>query len=166
LTERRYVRAAALFGQAADYVPSGQPEKKAALPSEPSLWRSWRASTAPSARWLRRMRCSGGCGGRVRAAWLVTGPILSARVRPRRVPLLGPEARDRVWLDTSPRPSAAFSAAPMLSAGVPSADETVTRSDVTNFPLHTVVLRGFNNPILVRIIHSIGSVGVRIDEGQ
>jgi hypothetical protein len=43
---------------------------------------------------LRRMRCSGGCGGRVGAAWLVTGPILNARVRPRRVPLLGPEARE------------------------------------------------------------------------
>jgi hypothetical protein len=43
---------------------------------------------------LRRMRCSGGCGGRVAAAWLVTGPILNARVRPRRVPLLGLEARD------------------------------------------------------------------------
>jgi hypothetical protein len=43
---------------------------------------------------LRRMRCSGGCGGRVGAAWLATGPILNARVRPRRVPLLGPEARE------------------------------------------------------------------------
>jgi hypothetical protein len=43
---------------------------------------------------LRRMRCTGGCGGRVLAAWLETGPILSARVRPRRVPLLGPEARE------------------------------------------------------------------------
>jgi hypothetical protein len=37
---------------------------------------------------LRRMRCSGACGGRVWAAWLVTGPILSVRVRPRRVALL------------------------------------------------------------------------------
>jgi len=43
---------------------------------------------------LRRMRCSDGCAGRVAAAWLVTGPILNARVRPRRVPLLGPEARE------------------------------------------------------------------------
>ena len=43
---------------------------------------------------LRRMRCSDGCGGRVAAAWLVTGPILDTRVRPRRVPLLGPEARE------------------------------------------------------------------------
>ena len=43
---------------------------------------------------LRRIRCSGECGGRVGAAWLVTGPILNARVRPRRVPLLGPEARE------------------------------------------------------------------------
>ena len=43
---------------------------------------------------LRRMRCSGACGGRVGAEWLVTGPILNACVRPRRVPLLGPEARD------------------------------------------------------------------------
>jgi hypothetical protein len=41
---------------------------------------------------LRRMRCSGACGGRVEAAWLETGPILNARVRPRRLPLLGPEA--------------------------------------------------------------------------
>jgi hypothetical protein len=42
---------------------------------------------------LRRIRCSDGCGGRVAAAWLVTGPILSIRVRPRRVALLGPEAQ-------------------------------------------------------------------------
>jgi hypothetical protein len=40
---------------------------------------------------LRRMRCSGACDGRVGAAWLVTGPRSSnARVKPRRVPLLGP----------------------------------------------------------------------------
>jgi hypothetical protein len=38
---------------------------------------------------LRRMRCSGACGGRVGAAWLVTGPILNARVRPRRLPAPG-----------------------------------------------------------------------------
>jgi hypothetical protein len=43
---------------------------------------------------LRRMRCGNGCGGPVAAAWLDTGPILNARVRPRRVPLLGPHARD------------------------------------------------------------------------
>jgi hypothetical protein len=43
---------------------------------------------------LRRMRCSGGCGGRAGAAWLVTGPVLSSRVRPRRVPLLGVEVRE------------------------------------------------------------------------
>ena len=42
---------------------------------------------------LRRMQCSGACGGRVGAAWLVTGPVLNMRVRPRRVALLGPEAR-------------------------------------------------------------------------
>jgi hypothetical protein len=41
---------------------------------------------------LRRMRCSGGCRGRLAAAWLTTGPILSRRVRARRVPLTGPEA--------------------------------------------------------------------------
>jgi hypothetical protein len=43
---------------------------------------------------LQRMRCSGGCGGRVGAAWLETGAILNARVRPRRVALRGPEARE------------------------------------------------------------------------
>jgi hypothetical protein len=43
---------------------------------------------------LRRMRCSGACSGRVGAAWLVTGPILNARVRLRRVPLWGPEVRE------------------------------------------------------------------------
>jgi hypothetical protein len=43
---------------------------------------------------LRRMRCSGACGGRAGAAWLVTGPVLNARVGPRRVALLGPEARE------------------------------------------------------------------------
>ena len=43
---------------------------------------------------LRRMRCSSACGGRVGAAWLVTGPVLNARVRPRRVALLAPEAQE------------------------------------------------------------------------
>jgi hypothetical protein len=43
---------------------------------------------------LRRMRCCGICGGRVGAAWLTTGPVLNKRVRPRRVPLLGPDARE------------------------------------------------------------------------
>jgi hypothetical protein len=44
---------------------------------------------------LRRMRCSDeACGRRVAAAWLTTGPILNARVRPRRVALLGPDARE------------------------------------------------------------------------
>jgi hypothetical protein len=43
---------------------------------------------------LRRMHCSGSCGGRVVAAWLETGPILNERVRPRRVPLRGPEAQE------------------------------------------------------------------------
>jgi hypothetical protein len=40
---------------------------------------------------LQLMRCSG-CGGRALAAWLETGPIQNPRARPRRVPLLGPEA--------------------------------------------------------------------------
>jgi hypothetical protein len=43
---------------------------------------------------LRQMRCARGCGGRPLAAWLVTGPILNERIRPRRVSLIGPEARD------------------------------------------------------------------------
>src|SRR5690242_9804168 len=43
---------------------------------------------------LRLMRCSRGCGGRALAAWLETGPILNQRVRPRRVPLVGLEARE------------------------------------------------------------------------
>lgn len=43
---------------------------------------------------IRRMRCSGGCDERVGAAWLVTGPVLNTRVRPRRVALWGPEARE------------------------------------------------------------------------
>jgi hypothetical protein len=42
---------------------------------------------------LGRMRCSGAFGRRVAAAWLATSQILNARVRPRRVPLRGPEAR-------------------------------------------------------------------------
>jgi len=33
---------------------------------------------------LRRMRCSGDCGWRVVAAWLVTGSVMNMRVRPRR----------------------------------------------------------------------------------
>jgi hypothetical protein len=41
---------------------------------------------------VRRMPCSGRCGGRVVAVWLDTGPLMNFRVRPRRVPLLGPEA--------------------------------------------------------------------------
>jgi hypothetical protein len=43
---------------------------------------------------LRRMRCSGSCVRPVAAAWLMRGPILKARVRPRRAPLLGPDARE------------------------------------------------------------------------
>jgi len=43
---------------------------------------------------LQRMQCSERCGGRVAAAWLVPGPILNARVRLRRVALLGLEARE------------------------------------------------------------------------
>jgi len=43
---------------------------------------------------LRRMRCASGCSGRVAAAWLVTGPVLNMRIRPRRVPLLAPEVRE------------------------------------------------------------------------
>jgi hypothetical protein len=43
---------------------------------------------------LHRMRCKDCCRGRVMAAWLVTGPILNSRVRPRRVALFGPDARE------------------------------------------------------------------------
>jgi hypothetical protein len=43
---------------------------------------------------LRRMQCSGACGGRAGTAWPVTGLILNARFRPRHVPLWGPEARE------------------------------------------------------------------------
>ena len=50
---------------------------------------------------LRRMRCSGACGGRVGAAWLVTGPILNTRVRPRRVPLLGSQSPSRNGIGTA-----------------------------------------------------------------
>lgn len=41
---------------------------------------------------MRSMRCAC-CGKHVATAWLVTGPTLNERVRPRRVALLGPEAR-------------------------------------------------------------------------
>lgn len=44
---------------------------------------------------LRRMRCNAfnrGCGGRVQAAWLSTGREINARVRARRVALMGPDA--------------------------------------------------------------------------
>lgn len=43
---------------------------------------------------LARMRCTPGCGAPVAAAWLATGPVLNARVRPRRVPLIGRDVRD------------------------------------------------------------------------
>jgi hypothetical protein len=43
---------------------------------------------------LRRMRCSGGCGGCVGAAWLVTGPVLNMRGRPQRMALLGVKVRE------------------------------------------------------------------------
>ena len=43
---------------------------------------------------LVRMRCTPGCDGPVAAAWLATGPVLNARVRPRRVALRGREVRD------------------------------------------------------------------------
>ena len=41
---------------------------------------------------LCMMRCSRGCGSGLLAAWLET--VLNARVRPRRVPLLGAEVRE------------------------------------------------------------------------
>jgi hypothetical protein len=59
--------------------------------AEPASFYGWDRTVGQV---LRQMRCSRACGGRVGAAWLETGPILSARVRPRRVPLLGPEARE------------------------------------------------------------------------
>jgi hypothetical protein len=43
---------------------------------------------------LTRMRCSAGCGGTVKAAWLETGASINARVRPRRVALKGAEATE------------------------------------------------------------------------
>ena len=43
---------------------------------------------------LCRMRCARGLRQACSAAWLVTGPVLNARVRSRRVPLFGPEARE------------------------------------------------------------------------
>lgn len=43
---------------------------------------------------LQRMKCAAGCHGVVRAAWLVTGVAINARVRPRRVALRGPEAME------------------------------------------------------------------------
>ena len=42
---------------------------------------------------LRRMRCTHGCGGRVLVASIETGPAINARARPRRVPLLAPDAK-------------------------------------------------------------------------
>ena len=42
---------------------------------------------------IRHMRCGRGCSRPVAAAWLVTGPELNERIHPRRVALLGPEAR-------------------------------------------------------------------------
>jgi hypothetical protein len=43
---------------------------------------------------LRRMRCGRECRGRAAVTWLATGPVLNRRIRPRRVALLGPEARE------------------------------------------------------------------------
>jgi hypothetical protein len=43
---------------------------------------------------LSRMRCSAGCGGAVKSAWLETGASINARVRPRRVALKGTDASD------------------------------------------------------------------------
>jgi hypothetical protein len=55
---------------------------------------SRRAVHPASARSRDAGHCSGSCGWRVEAAWLETGQILNARIRPWRVPLRGPEARD------------------------------------------------------------------------
>jgi hypothetical protein len=43
---------------------------------------------------LRRMRCQDCLQKPPRAAWLLTGPALNKRVKPRRIPLLGDEAKD------------------------------------------------------------------------
>ena len=57
---------------------------------------TWRSIASNSVRLvggvMRLMRCAG-CGKPVGAAWLVIGPTLNERVRPRRVALLGSEAR-------------------------------------------------------------------------
>jgi hypothetical protein len=42
---------------------------------------------------LRRMRCQNCLQRPPRAAWLLTGPMLNKRVKARRVPLLGDEAK-------------------------------------------------------------------------
>jgi hypothetical protein len=62
-------------------VASGRGERAAELSQVPLLE-------------LHRMRCS--LRRAVLAAWLATGPVLKARVRPRRVPLLAPEYRARI----------------------------------------------------------------------
>jgi Phage integrase, N-terminal SAM-like domain len=67
-----------------------------AMASGPLLWPSLPDSTAVRARLgtffaARGVPAPVAAGG---AAWLVTGPILNARAKPRRVPLLGPEARE------------------------------------------------------------------------
>lgn len=65
--------------------------------SGPMPQRPWRPITAAMCRCaecLRHMRCVRGCRRAVAAAWLVTaaGQKLNERIRPCRVPVLGPEA--------------------------------------------------------------------------
>jgi hypothetical protein len=48
----------------------------------------------PNCRGERTFAVAEMASGRVRAAWLVTGPILRTRVRSRRVALRGPDARE------------------------------------------------------------------------
>jgi hypothetical protein len=43
---------------------------------------------------LRRLRCGRECDHRIVVAWLATRPIRNQRIRPRRVALLGPQARE------------------------------------------------------------------------
>ncbi len=65
---------------------AAQPAAVASAPSISDLVGFYRDRTVGEV--LRLMRCSRGCGGRVLAVWLETGPVLNQRVRPRRVSYL------------------------------------------------------------------------------
>jgi hypothetical protein len=94
--QRRRTRPSSLSSAVADLSLSSERSWRSQGVDFDDFLKHWRALEGHSRGFVDH---AGGCGvrrlcGRVGAVWLVTGPILNARVRPRRMTRWGPEARE------------------------------------------------------------------------